>query len=886
MNDVDEEDIPLIPRFNYKILFDLRNIGDKFSCFAVHDKFIAVGCATGCIRIYDPLGSLRAEFTVKAHSCEVAQIVIDKSGSYVLSCSNDRSVNLHGIGCNKLNERFNVRAKSIAISENFTKRGHHKFLVGLEQLHLYEKGFLMSYNSKCLYSGKPEDGLIYAISWRGDVIAFTNETGTRIFDLKTFTTLAIIQPLHHKVREFSFRYPPRHSWLNDSVLSIGWASSVVVARIKPEEKKVEVIHRFQLGKVNVAGISYTVADEREQSDQLWREIAIFGVKVVEGRKEDGSISTQSQASTPSIAPSIAALPVNPDQEIRKQLMLVEPMKLDEYFIAAEDEITFKNGEAPNAFLHKYHMDALPGDSVYYLMSPEAVIEARPCSADNNVQWYLKNNCYVAALRCAIQHREELFETSVSEVGRQLIAQLMHQKQFDTAASYLPEICERHKDEWEYYVSVFENEKRVLQIVPYLPLQQPQLEPECYEYVLISALNSKAELFLKLIEIYPSDLYRIGSIIVKTLERVDVKSVSKSDRRLLFLALARLYAYSREFDKALNMFLQMKDTTIFQFIRQHHLFAPVRNKIVQLMEIDDQRAIQLLTQHEDEFIGDSGPGGIIQQLRDKPRLQMEYLSSVMGRGLGFEHADLLVRLYAEHAPDRLLQFLQQNDAYDLEQAIIECKKHKQTKSALVFLLGRTGNKLEALEAIENIDVAIDFCTEHAEEELWLRLIELATQRAEDVTKILSVAGTYIDPLHIIEKIPPKLQVPHLQSSLQKVLQDAKLQLALIEDCQSATFNDVFGLFEEFSTPPAAFADGLDRCCVCRKHVLGNPAEVLLLGCSHSCHTKCLKSNRHPSIYDNDDLRQQSFLAIDEDSPEPLPTAECPVCWTEEPANPFA
>lgn len=75
---------------------------------------------------------------------------------------------------------------------------------------------------------------------------------------------------------------------------------------------------------------------------------------------------------------------------------------------------------------------------------------------------------------------------------------------------------------------------------------------------------------------------------------------------------------------------------------------------------------------------------------------------------------------------------------------------------VFLLGRSGNRLQALDMImtetADLDAAILFCTEHEDDaELWDRLIQLAMSQPEHVRKLLNIAGNFIDPLSVIEKV---------------------------------------------------------------------------------------------------------------------------------------
>lgn len=71
------------------------------------------------------------------------------------------------------------------------------------------------------------------------------------------------------------------------------------------------------------------------------------------------------------------------------------------------------------------------------------------------------------------------------------------------------VCGRQKDLWEYYVNEFEQNNVVLQLAKYLPVRDPQLEPECYQCVLIAALHNHPVLFYNLVKVWNPDLFRVG-----------------------------------------------------------------------------------------------------------------------------------------------------------------------------------------------------------------------------------------------------------------------------------------------------------------------------------------------------------------------------------------
>lgn len=117
--------------------------------------------------------------------------------------------------------------------------------------------------------------------------------------------------------------------------------------------------------------------------------------------------------------------------------------------------------------------------------------------------------YFDAFDCALKNPDQLEEVSITDVGKQLIHRLVEEGKFDVAAKYLPVICARQKDEWEYYVNLFEEKHQVLKLVPVIPISDLQLEPECYETILMVALYSSPSLFRALVFQWNADLYRVG-----------------------------------------------------------------------------------------------------------------------------------------------------------------------------------------------------------------------------------------------------------------------------------------------------------------------------------------------------------------------------------------
>jgi vacuolar protein sorting-associated protein 41 len=66
------------------------------------------------------------------------------------------------------------------------------------------------------------------------------------------------------------------------------------------------------------------------------------------------------------------------------------------------------------------------------------------------------------------------------------------------------------------------------------------------------------------------------------------------------ALATLYTYDKQYDKTLEILLQLKRGNAFELIRQHNLYDAVHDKVVLLMDFDREKAVEMLVMNADKI----------------------------------------------------------------------------------------------------------------------------------------------------------------------------------------------------------------------------------------------------------------------------------------------
>ncbi|GMT03510.1 hypothetical protein PENTCL1PPCAC_25684, partial [Pristionchus entomophagus] len=854
----DEEEVLLEPMFNYKRIKgdDVDRMFSRESATAIfaHDKFIVIGTSAGNIWVMDQTGHVDKESApvYRAHRVAVSRLAVDSTGSYIMSAANDGKVIIKGILCDELNYTLTVPevARAIALTAEFARPASgNVFVVADRNLVVHSKGFF-GYGDKVVYRGSERDGYITRTSCQGPFVAFTNEQGTRIFDRSVERVLSVVSPKHDVDRLRSNKHPPQHCWLDNFTLAVGWADTLIIAAITTHDeggvrrRRVTIHYSWTLDLL-ISGVSFTVRDNK------WDEIVLIGLKIdAEGGLNGDFLDTVSMVSS---APSLISSPISPPPSIVGeehapilQLLILAPVGLNEYDLQAEDRISLALKARTTAA--QVHLGALPYDGLYFLLAPHFFLYAEPFQPENKIGWRLENGLVEEAWELACSSAD--IEVK-SRVGRTMIEKLIHEGRCKYATSRLKEVCGESKEEWEYFVDLWEKERMVTLLAECLPTAKPQLEPECYEAVLLSALYNEIPLFRKLVQMWNPDLYRVGSITYRTLARLQEATMSNTesvlsqeDDKSLYLALAHLYNYERKFDSSIKIYTALKDKQIFSVVDKYSLFDMVKDQISDLMTIDSDLALRLLLDNE----YDVSPGTVMTTIARQPRLQMLYLGKLFARHEGDQFADTAVKLYAEHDRKALLPFLKSSEKYTISRALQICKD-KGLIEERIFLLGKSGNRIEALNLMishhNRIDLAISFCQEHEDKDLWSYLVDEIVKRPQHMKLLLSTAGPSLDPLFVVQRMPADLVVPGLRDALAKILSDYAMQVELQRGCHDATLADVRVLMTSmlgFANAAIAVSTRM-RCALCDRLILGRGGgEIKLFACHHTVHGACALAER--------------------------------------------
>ncbi|CAD6185573.1 unnamed protein product [Caenorhabditis auriculariae] len=807
---------------------------------SLHDKIVIVGTQNGSIWVMDHQGFSNFDNVpvFRPHRCAVSRLSVEATGSYILSCANDCRVVVTGIGTDELNCTINVQymPKCIVMSPTFSRKDcTPSFLVGERSLILYEKKFL-GYKSQTLFDGGERDGFIMCCSWEGRYIAFSNDSGTRIFNRFTRKMLTRVPPQHDVDRIRSFCATPQHCWLPNDSLAIGWADTVtVVAVVNVDGQERGEVHRMWHLSLFVSGISYTL-DERNNCNEFF----IVGLRS-ENDEFDDAASTMSSCtawtSSDSTVPPVI------------QTCVLSPLSLKEYELLSEDYLSNMKLRK-HLFPSHVQMLGIPSCNSYFIMGPYDLVVATPYGAYDGVAFRLKYKMWDPAWEMAMRHAEELEKTNLNTkaVGRQMIEGFLNSDRPKAAAARLPQVAGEKSSEWEWAVDLFERHRLSTMLAEVLPTSNPQLQPECYESVLNAALYNDAKMFKKLVQVWNGDLYRTGHLIDLTQWRIKqvVSETSGAESRVeeayLCEALAALYIYERKYSQALKIYMSTRDPQIFSIIDKHHLFQLVKDEITELMKINSDRALRLLLDNED-----SVPASyVMDKIARQPKVQMAYLTKLLARNEGSEFADKAVQLYAEYDRKKLLPFLRKNEHYHINRALSICKQKNYVEET-ILLLERGGNHVDAINLMvatyKNIEKAVEYCKEQEDRDLWMHLIDAVVRTPEHFAKLLIQASGSLDPLIIIEKIPLDTEIPDLRDSLSRVLVDYEAHVGLQKGCKEAMLGDNRVLLDGFlvTNSAAVYVHGNKVCHLCGAPVLKIDERIQtglrMFPCGHVFHNSC-------------------------------------------------
>uniref|UniRef100_A0A6P7GXV3 Vacuolar protein sorting-associated protein 41 homolog n=1 Tax=Diabrotica virgifera virgifera TaxID=50390 RepID=A0A6P7GXV3_DIAVI len=645
-----------------------------------------LGSHWGVIHILDHQGNSIQGKELKAHTVSVNQISIDSNGEFVATCSDDGKVFIHSLFSKENDVQLNLGRllKTVSLDPLYFKFGINKrFITGDDKLTLYERTFLGNLKSTVLCES---EGLVRSLCWGENFLAWSSNIGVRVYDMNARCSLGLIKWEDHPgISIDKFRCNLR--WADSRTLLIGWVDTVRVCVIR-KRSNIELANRdlpeYLVDPVSTFQTEFYISGIAPLDQQL--VLLGFPKELDEHQKS-----------------------------LRPQLYIVE-YRDNDYTDICTDSLSLRGYEEYSA--NDYHLDVLLEENRFFIVAPKDVVVASPYDLDDRIQWFIQHNKFDEALDILMQNSRNIYRHTVQSVGIDYLDHLLSRGMYDNAGRLGLRIFGKNPALWEDQIYKFASVHQLRSVSPYIPRSvESKLNPHIYEMILYEYLKLDAHGFLNLVKEWDSGLYNIAAVINAVLEHLLNCEI---DKNLYLEALAILYSYEKKYDKSLSMYLKLKHKDVFVLIQKHNLYSVIQDMLLDLMDLDHKKTIDLLLQ-KNTISSDK----IVEKLKENPLHLYRYLDEYDKKNPKGRYHKELVQLYAVFAKDKLLAFLKKSDHYPIQEALDICQKEKYYPE-MVYLLGRIGDTKEALalivDELKDMQHAVAFCQEHDDSDLWEDLID--------------------------------------------------------------------------------------------------------------------------------------------------------------------
>ncbi|XP_075149419.1 vacuolar protein sorting-associated protein light [Haematobia irritans] len=806
-DDSTEEEIE--PKFKYqRIAHDLKDILNKdvVTACAIHSKFLIFGTFLGRVYLLDHQGNtvnshlryIEQEFT---HQVAVNQVDIDAKGEYVATCSDDGKVNVIGLFSKENNQSISCgHAIRAAVLDPDPKVSEGKrFIVGDEKLTLFEKNFLKKLKPSVLSFA---EGHVISICWNGPFVAWASCLGVRVYDFNEKCSLGLMkweEPPNARLENFRCNF----RWANSNTLLIGWVDTIRICVIRKRnivEAALKALPGFIVDPISTFQTAFYISGIAPLTSN---QLVVLGYP-----KEKDS-----------------------NRKALRPVLSVLEYKLNSSEELCTDSLSLRGYQEYS--VNDYILGCLNEENRYYIIAPKDIVVATLFDTDDRVQWLIDHRKFEEAMEILSIHGGNILP-----VARLYINHLLSQKDYDTAGKLCLRVLGKNKGLWEEEVFKFVKHNQLRSVSAYLPTSDDcKLDPHVYEMVLYEFLKYDVKGFLTLIKEWPSNLYDSSAVINAIHD-----NFRKQHANELLEALAILYSYKKEYESALRMYLKLENKDVFDLIRRYDLYGVIHKMIMPLIQVDQERAFQILLDKNK-----IPPEIVVKQLESNEEylyLYLDALDKVDSRGT-FHWK--LVNLYAKYNRAKLLPFLRRSKHYPIQEALDICKS-QLLYPEMVYLLGQMGNIVEALNIIihkiGDIKMAIEFCKEHDDSDLWNLLIDESVDNPDIVTKLLDGIIGYVNPEFLINKIKMGQIIPKLRESLYKLLMDYRLQVNIQQDINKIQLLDYFNTHSQIVRQQGrGIGISYDSVCPkCRRNILCKGtiprSAIIAFQCGHIYHHECV------------------------------------------------
>ncbi|EAW09696.1 CLH domain-containing protein [Aspergillus clavatus NRRL 1] len=429
------------------------------------------------------------------------------------------------------------------------------------------------------------------------------------------------------------------------------------------------------------------------------------------------------------------------------------------------------------------------------------------------------------------------------IGELWIQQLLDQDKWDEAATVCAKAI-RTAPRWEYWARTFIKNDKFDEISHVIPVDfHPPLSSNIYEEILGHYVSRDRRRFSELLATWAFTLFDVTSVTTAIEAQLDSKLVAPEteDWRILMNCLAKLYLVGGHYSEALHCYIRLQDAdTAMTLIKEHRLLDALSDdipafilirvskeqmKTAPISELEEMTAEPIKLLVSEAYTGIVRPETVVTQLQEANRLVFLYfylralwrgeslphnaakprrghgarirdaaskLAADEGKALVDNFADIAVELFADYDRSLLMEFLQVSTAYSFDTAVTVCESRRFT-SELIYLLSKMGQTKKALNLIlsdlKDVSQAISFAKSQDDPDLWEDLLDYSMDKPRFIHGLLVEAGTSIDPIKLVRRIPSGLEIEGLREGLTRMIREHDLQASISQGAAKVLQSEV-------------------------------------------------------------------------------------------------
>ena len=516
---------------------------DSVTCAHLHPSgALFLGTQSGMLYVLDHLGN--EILHLSSHTARINDVSTDTSGTRVISCGDDGKVVVHSIPTNAKWSSPDVTASSV--SSTTTSYGRPMLSATLDPLHstkrervfvsgsvdgrlrVNRRGWFTS-NDTILHEG---EGPVHSVRWTGSLVAWANDYGVKLYDYDRNQRISYIErprPRMPSTKVFDARNCECCLYweIPEKKLLVGWGDCWMVVQITEKtvtggnpnggssDKNESVPSTSIVRSAEIVALHYT-------QDYVISGICNFGDDVAllafvppeelnEGDSSDeddydtrplpGSTTNGTSSNNIRVRPSRPELRIvdrRTGEQLSEDMLPVygfSKCNPRDYRLvsdqggtsaaAAAAVSTAVSDTTQNQQMDPMAPDVLPS---LYIISPKDIVVASPRTVEDHIKWALEHDQYDAALEIAEHAEPPLSKERLQNLAERYLAHLVHDGEFQQAASLCPRLLQYDVEMWCRWVLVFSEHNQLLLMGQQVPTTTCRLPPLTYEKILAAFID--------------------------------------------------------------------------------------------------------------------------------------------------------------------------------------------------------------------------------------------------------------------------------------------------------------------------------------------------------------------------------------------------------------